>query len=152
MNTAPFICEAHPLNSLKNYRYTVIFARYQERWIFCKHRERDTWETAGGHIDPGETPLEGARRELWEETVAARFGVEPQFDYWASDAASGSGGMVFLAEVEELGALDDRFEMERIGLFDGLPEKLTYPWITPALYRHLQELLYGKDEPGNANG
>ena len=59
---------------------------------------------------------------------------------------------VFLAQVEELGALDSRFEMERIGLFDGLPEKLTYPWIAPVLYRHLQELLYGKDESGNANG
>lgn len=152
MNTAPFICEVHSLNSSKSYRYTVIFARYQGRWIFCKHRERDTWETAGGHIDPGETPLEGARRELWEETGALRFKIEPLFDYWASDAASSSGGMVFLAEAEELGALDDRFEMERIGLFDGLPEKLTYPWITPVLYRHLQELLYGKDEPGNANG
>jgi 8-oxo-dGTP diphosphatase len=152
MNTAPYICEVYSLYRLKHYRYTVIFARFQDQWVFCKHRERDTWETAGGHIEPGETPQEGAARELREETGAARFTIEPLFDFRTSGDPPDANGMVFLAQVEELGALDSRFEMERIGLFDGLPEKLTYPWIAPVLYRHLQELLYGKDESGNANG
>lgn len=130
-----YACRIRPLYTSDSYRYTVIFARYREQWLFCRHRSRDTWETAGGHIEPGETPLEGAKRELWEETGAARFTIAPVFDY----RAGGSCGVVFCANVEELGRLPAEFEMERLGLFDGLPGKLTYPHISPVLYRELME-------------
>ena len=42
------------------------------------HKERDTWESPGGHIDEGETPLEAAERELYEETGAIDFDFKPQ--------------------------------------------------------------------------
>ena len=40
-----------------------------------------TWEIPGGHIEPGESPEEAARRELFEETGAAEFTIRPIFDY-----------------------------------------------------------------------
>ena len=49
-------------------KYAVIIAKYQGKWVFCRHRERDTLEAPGGHREPGETILEAARRELAEET------------------------------------------------------------------------------------
>jgi len=68
------------LNALKAYRYTVIFARYNGKWLYCRHKERDVFETAGGGIEPGETPPEGAARELIEETGAIKFDIRPAFD------------------------------------------------------------------------
>ena len=49
-------------------KYAVIAARYEGKWVFCRHRERDTWEIPGGHREPGEDIADTARRELWEET------------------------------------------------------------------------------------
>ena len=56
------------LGTLKAYKYTVIFARYQDKWLYCRAKERDTFETAGGHIERGETALNGAKRELYDNS------------------------------------------------------------------------------------
>jgi len=53
--------------------YSVISARYKGKWIFVRHRLRNTWEICGGHIEPGETPEEAASREVMEETGAIEF-------------------------------------------------------------------------------
>ena len=67
--------------SLARYKYVVMFAQYQGKWLFCRHKKRSTIETAGGHIEPGETPLQAAKREFWEETGAAKFNIHELFDY-----------------------------------------------------------------------
>jgi 8-oxo-dGTP diphosphatase len=54
-------------------KFAVIAARYQEKWIFCRHKERVTWEIPGGHREVGEDILDTARRELYEETGAIYF-------------------------------------------------------------------------------
>lgn len=46
----------------------AIFARHEDRILLIKHRRLGTWLPVGGEIEPGETPLEAARRELHEET------------------------------------------------------------------------------------
>jgi 8-oxo-dGTP diphosphatase len=130
-------CEVYGLDQLKVYKYVVIIAEYQGEWILCKHKERDTWETAGGHIEPGETPLEAAKRELYEETGAVSFSIEPVFDYWAADETSEANGIVFFAEIAELGDLP-KSEMEKIRLFSALPPNLTYPDITPKLFSYFK--------------
>jgi len=66
----------HPFNKLKDYFCVDIMALYKGKWIFCKHKDRDIWENPGGHIDEGETPLEAAKRELYEETGAINFDIE----------------------------------------------------------------------------
>jgi len=37
------------VGTLKAYRYTVVFARYNDKWLYCRAKERDTFETAGAH-------------------------------------------------------------------------------------------------------
>lgn len=36
--------------------------------VLLKHKRLGVWLQPGGHVDPGETPWEAARRECWEET------------------------------------------------------------------------------------
>jgi 8-oxo-dGTP diphosphatase len=136
-------CAVYPLNGLKKYKYVVILSRYQGKLLLSRHRERNTWETQGGHIEPGETPAEAARRELFEESGALAFSLTPLCDYHAADEVSHANGMVFAAEVKELGPLPES-EMAETALFDQLPENLTYPDITPLLYRRWMEVETGE--------
>jgi 8-oxo-dGTP pyrophosphatase MutT (NUDIX family) len=46
----------------------AIFARHAGHILLIRHRRLATWLPVGGEIDPNETPLEAARRELFEET------------------------------------------------------------------------------------
>jgi 8-oxo-dGTP pyrophosphatase MutT (NUDIX family) len=46
----------------------AIFARRDGLVLLIKHRRLGTWLPVGGEMEPGETPLEAARRELREET------------------------------------------------------------------------------------
>lgn len=61
--------------------FAVILARTEGKWVFCKHRERDTYEVPGGHREKGEFILETARRELREETGAIDFRLKPVCAY-----------------------------------------------------------------------
>ena len=58
-------------------KFAVIISKTNGKWIFCKHRERDTYEVPGGHRESGEDILSTAKRELMEETGATDFTIKP---------------------------------------------------------------------------
>ena len=122
------------------YKFVVIFARYQGKWLYCRAKGRDVYETAGGRIEHGETPIEAARRELYEETGATEFDITPAFDYAVRFPNSLSYGQVFLAEIRELSALPDEFEMAEIVLLDGMPDKMRFSAILPVLYERINAI------------
>ncbi len=64
----------------------------------------------------------------------------PVCDYWGFNPFRCSNGMVFLAVVHSIGDLPES-EMKEIGIFDELPENLTYPQTSPVLYREAEKLL-----------
>ena len=49
----------------------AVYARQGERVLVIEHRRLKTWLPIGGELEPGETPLEAAVRELREETGLA---------------------------------------------------------------------------------
>ena len=136
-------CRLFPLGYLEKYKYTVICTSYQGKWILSRHKKRDTWETQGGHIEDGETPLEGARRELFEESGIKDADIYPVCDYWGFNRQSCSNGVVFLAVVHSLGDLPES-EMKEIKVFDTLPAELTYPQTSPRLYAEAEKLLLSR--------
>lgn len=130
--------KTYPLGSLSGYKYVVILSEYQGRLLLSRHKARVTWETQGGHIEPGETPEEAARRELYEESGAVDFQIHPLCDYWAGEEGTDDWavGVVFHAEISTLGPIPES-EMAEVRSFDSLPENITYPAITPVLFDYL---------------
>ena len=128
------LCITYDLNTRESYKYVVILSTYQGKIMLSRHKKRDTWETQGGHIEQGETPLEAAKRELYEESGAVEFDIAPAFDYWAEDDKGNSNGMVFTATIHKLDPMPNS-EMKETALFDALPDNLTYSYITPVLMK-----------------
>lgn len=116
-------------------KFAVILARHNGKWVLCKHRERDTYEAPGGHREPGETIDEASRRELYEETGAVRYEIEPLCVYSVTEETGGETfGMLYAAEITAF-ETELHSEIERIELFEELPDNWTYPLIQPLLVK-----------------
>jgi 8-oxo-dGTP diphosphatase len=121
--------------------YSVISAKFKNKWIFVRHHERSTLEIAGGHIEKGESSDEAARRELMEETGAVKFSIDCVATYSVKIDGLTGYGRLYLANIIEIGPIPDISEIAEIKLLDHLPEKLTHPDIQPHLFKRTLEYL-----------
>ncbi len=143
-------CIIQPLGHLKTYKYVVVCTFYGGKPVLSRHARRDTWETQGGHIEAGETPLEAAKRELYEESGIADADIFPVCDYYGYNSQSHANGMVFAAVAHTVSTLPN-FEMKEVKVFDTLPEDLTYPKVTPKLFEEVgrRREIYESRKEGN---
>ena len=114
-------------------KYAVIIAKHEGKLLWCRHKDRDTWEVPGGHIEPSETAIEAAARELQEETGATDFTIAPVCWYRLhfNNGGLGSISLLCAAGVHAMGELHS--EIAEIRTFEGVPTDLTYPDIQPYL-------------------
>lgn len=131
-------CQVYELGFLEEYKYVVVLSEYNGKIVLSRHKKRTTWETQGGHIEQGETPLDAAKRELYEEYGAVDFDIEPLCDYraWNEETGNGANGVVFHAVIRKFDDIPES-EMAEIKEFTSLPENLTYPAITPVVFEYL---------------
>ena len=119
-------------------KFAVIISKTDGKWVFCKHKERDTYEVPGGHREENETILETAKRELKEETGALVFTVTPICVYSVTgknkvnETGEETYGMLFFADIKTF-ENELHSEMEKILITDTLVENWTYPLIQPKL-------------------
>lgn len=130
-------------------KFAVIVSRYNNQWVFCKHKERDTYECPGGHREKDETIEQTAKRELWEETGAKAFKLVPicVYSVCGNDGLINNGretfGMLYFAEIHSFSELPP-LEIECIELFDNFPDNWTYPEIQPKLLQKVMDTLFTK--------
>lgn len=117
-------------------RFAVIITVHNGRWVFCKHKERNTLEIPGGHREAGEDIFFTAKRELYEETGALTYDITPicVYSVTAPDNFDGreSFGMLYYADVTRF-EKELHSEIEKIVITETLPESWTYPEIQPKL-------------------
>jgi 8-oxo-dGTP diphosphatase len=83
----------YELNDIKDelIRFVVLVTEYKGRLVIIRNKKRGGWEIPGGNREEGETLLAAATRELFEETGAVLFDLEPFGIY----QRNGSYGMIF---------------------------------------------------------
>lgn len=128
-------------------KFAVIIARTNGKWVFCKHRERDTYEVPGGHRESGEDILTTARRELREETGAVDFTITPICVYSVKGKTKineniddETFGMLFIADIFSFEEIHS--EIESILITDHLVDDWTYPLIQPKLLEEARDRGY----------
>ena len=116
-------------------KFAVIISFYHGKLVLCRHKDRDTYEIPGGHREVNESILDCAKRELFEETGAIAFDIEPLCAYGTigKNIVNVLGdiiyGMLFVADIRRMDKLE--YETSEILLADKLVDNLTYPDIQP---------------------
>ena len=125
-------------------KFAVIISKTNGKWVFCKHKERNTYEVPGGHREENEDILETAKRELKEETGALDFDISPICVYSVTgknkvnETGEETYGMSFFADIKTF-ENELHSEMEKVFITDTLVENWTYPLIQPKLIEEAKQ-------------
>ncbi|MGW7162351.1 NUDIX domain-containing protein [Paenibacillus taichungensis] len=105
-------------------QYVIMVTQFQEKYAIIHNLKRQGWEFPGGNREPDESVLRAAERELFEETGALRFMLEPFGIY----QMNGTFGMVYYANITKFRALslEPNSEIGAMKMVDTLPEGMNF--------------------------
>lgn len=129
--------------SNNQFEFAVICAAYKGKWIFVRHKDRNTWEVPAGHSEENEDINATASRELFEETGALNCEIELVCDYSVTIGERTAYGRLFYSKVTEMGPLPDS-EICEVKFLKVMPDNLTYPEIQPRLLQKVLQYLSQK--------
>ena len=116
-------------------KFAVIISKSNGQWVFCKHKDRNTYEVPGGHREKDEQILDTAKRELKEETGAIDFTIKPICVYSVKgktrvneNTNDETFGMLYFADIHSFEEIHS--EIEKIILMDDLVKDWTYPLLS----------------------
>ena len=124
----------------ENLKYAIVCSNYQNKWVFVRHRLRNSWEMPAGHIEENESSLQAARRELYEETGATKFSLRIVSDYSCEWKGEVNYGRIFYGNIIHLGELPES-EIAEVRCFNSLPVELTYPDIQNHVFEKVEKWL-----------
>ena len=130
--------------------YSVVAARHDGRWVCVRLKGRGDWCFPGGGREDGESMLQNARRELFEETGALDYDIHPLGVYGVDHRMPGpdgrevreriSWGGLYSAEIRLFGDVPTEFEIAERRLFDRFPlDNARFPHIMPGMMEWLEE-------------
>lgn len=104
-------------------KHVWVICRYLGKWLLTNHSIRGL-EFPGGKLEKGESVLDAAKREVWEETGAE---IESLFyigQYEVLDGTSSFVKAIFFADIGSIERKSDYMETKGPILLDLLPETI----------------------------
>jgi len=136
----------YPLSDVNKFaiEYVSMLSQYDKKWVICHLKEVDKWDCPGGKIEDGESPIQAAMRELFEETGAVESDYLPLFIYCIKSEKGLTYGIQYYCDIVLFEEIPD-FEMDSIEFHKIIPfNKLKTPEVHKMLFQYVDEILKKK--------
>ncbi|MCM2675371.1 RNA deprotection pyrophosphohydrolase [Alkalicoccobacillus plakortidis] len=102
-------------------KHVWVICMYKNQWLLTNHKKRGL-EFPGGKVEQGESPLDAARREVFEETGASVKTIQYIGQYTISDQQICKN--IYFAEIDDVEEQNNYFETEGPVLVNELPDQI----------------------------